>query len=97
MRHKVAVVAAKYLSVNAGLVNPVGNWPIRRNRPIGLLITCGLANSMLQVKLLLEAKAGVNVRDEYGRTALHLATANGHEVVVKLLEAGSKSCRICCF
>jgi hypothetical protein len=37
------------------------------------------------VRLLLEAKADVNVRDNDGRTALYIAASNGHEAVVKLL------------
>ena len=37
------------------------------------------------VKLLLEAKADVNVKEiEDGPTALHFAAHNGHEAVVKL-------------
>ena len=37
------------------------------------------------VRLLLEAKADVNVQENYGRTALYWAALNGHEAVVKLL------------
>ena len=37
------------------------------------------------VQMLLEHKAGVNVQDRYGRTALYRAAGNGHEAVVKLL------------
>jgi ankyrin repeat protein len=38
------------------------------------------------VKLLLEAKADVNVKTvRYGWTALYIAAKNGHEAVVKLL------------
>jgi ankyrin repeat protein len=39
------------------------------------------------VWLLLENGAGVGVRDKYGRTALRLAAANGHEAVMRLLES----------
>src|SRR5450432_1000179 len=39
------------------------------------------------VKLLLEAKADVNVQDSYGGTALYWAARSGHEAVVKLLLA----------
>ena len=37
------------------------------------------------VKLLLKAKADVNVRDNVGMTALHWAGHNGYEAVVELL------------
>ena len=37
------------------------------------------------VKLLLSAKADVNVRGEYGSTALYVAVEYRHEAVVKLL------------
>src|SRR5205814_7283 len=37
------------------------------------------------VKLLLKAKADVNVKDKHGETALYRAAKNGHEAVVKLL------------
>jgi ankyrin repeat domain-containing protein 50 len=37
------------------------------------------------VQMLLEHKAGVNVQDRYGRTALYRAAVNGHDAVVKLL------------
>ncbi len=35
--------------------------------------------------LLLERKADVDAKDEYGETALHQAARGGHEVVVRLL------------
>ena len=42
------------------------------------------------VKLLLEAGADVEARDEFGDTALHEAAKRGHAAVVKLLlEAGA--------
>jgi ankyrin repeat protein len=37
------------------------------------------------VRLLLEAKADVNVKDSHGETALYRAVRNGHAAVVKLL------------
>ena len=37
------------------------------------------------VKLLLKAKGYVNAKDNFGETALCMATRNGHEAIVKLL------------
>src|SRR5437762_12870675 len=39
---------AEHINITIAKTHNITNWPIRRNRPIGLLITCGLANSMLQ-------------------------------------------------
>jgi ankyrin repeat protein len=41
------------------------------------------------VRLLLEANADAEVKNSKGKTALHWATRNGHEVVVQLLETST--------
>jgi ankyrin repeat protein len=35
--------------------------------------------------VLLEYRADVNAKDEYGRTALHRAAGNGHKATVQIL------------
>ena len=43
-------------------------------------------------QLLLENRANVNAKDEYGRTAQQLAAINMRDVVVQLVEKGGR-CR----
>jgi ankyrin repeat protein len=43
------------------------------------------------VRVLLEYRADVDAKDEYGRTALHRAAGKGHNAVVPLLEPQTKS------
>jgi len=49
------------------------------------------------VKLLLKAKANVNVMCYYRKTALYRAAENGHEAVVKLLLKAKANVNVMCY
>lgn len=55
-----------------------------------LLIDGARYGDVEDVQMALDGGADVNVADDLGRTALHMASANGHETLVQmLLEAGA--------
>ena len=51
------------------------------------------SNRALTVKLLLEAGADINMKDESGRTALMWAVERGHTDIVELLQ-GKPECNV---
>ncbi len=52
------------------------------------LLQAAAKGDIAQVKSLLSKGADVNAKDKFGWTALHIATAQGSQDVVKLLIAG---------
>lgn len=57
---------------------------------VELLIDGARFGDIEDVHKALEEKVDVNAQDEWGKTALHMAAANGHEEIVKaLVDAGA--------
>ena len=65
----------------------------KRTRP-GDLIEAVKAGDEETVRRLIDAGSDIKERDDYGRTALMFAAANGHETIVSLLieKGGVKLC-----
>ena len=51
------------------------------------------ASTPASIKALIDAGADLNIKDDYGSTALHFATSKGHADCLKaLIEAGAEWC-----
>ena len=74
-------------SIWSGLTAKTGNTPFTVG-PGGTALMLAAANGHTEtVKLLLERKADLNVRDNQGKTALAWAREKGHTEIIQLLEA----------